>query len=41
MMMIIMLTIMKLRSTVVTLERLRFTFTTYGKRQTSVENFSE
>ena len=24
-----------------TLERLRFTFTAYGKRQTSVENFSE
>ena len=23
------------------LERLRFTFTAYGKRQTSVENFSE
>ena len=23
------------------LERLRFTFTVYGKRQTSVENFSE
>ena len=24
-----------------TIERLRFTFTAYGKRQTSVENFSE